>query len=449
MTSVLVVATDHVGAEMAGPGIRSHAFARELARRGLDVELVVPYPTELEPEPFRVTVENPWNAGTITPLCRGRDAVVAQRLPVPTMLALAGSRTRVVHDLYSSPLVEHAAAGRHGTAPVPADVALEQLMLRTALATGDGFLCASERQRDLWLGALVAAGRVDPAAYRADPTFRSLVAVVPFGIDPEPPAAPAHPVLKGAVPGIEPGDTVALWGGGLFDWLDPLTVIRAVKHLGRRDLRLYFLGTRRSVPLPMPGMTAPARAEALAAELGLLGRSVFFNDGWVPFEERGAYLLEADVGVSAHHDELESRFAFRTRLLDCIWAGLPIVTTEGDSLADAVLGHGLGRAVPYGDVAAYAEALDAVLADGRASFADRFASLRRELAWPRVVEPLAAMLAGGPPPASARPRLAPRAEYAVLRTRLALHTRGVAGTARRLLDGARHRVRGGRDHGLG
>src|SRR6185503_10968946 len=62
--------------------------------------------------------------------------------------------------------------------------------------------------------------------------------------------------------------------------------------------------------------------------------------------ERGAWLLDADCAVSAHLDHLESRYAFRTRLLDCFWAGLPIVCTRGDELADRVERERLGEAVP-------------------------------------------------------------------------------------------------------
>jgi hypothetical protein len=36
------------------------------------------------------------------------------------------------------------------------------------------------------------------------------------------------------------------------------------------------------------------------------------------------------IGVSAHPAHLETRFAFRTRMLDYLWAGLPIVSTEGE-----------------------------------------------------------------------------------------------------------------------
>src|SRR5581483_9867505 len=117
----------------------------------------------------------------------------------------------------------------------------------------DAFVCASERQRDLWLGALLAVGRIEPDAYRRDPSFHALVSIVPFGIDPIPPA-PGHPVLKGVVPGIGVNDRVAVWAGGIWNWLDPVTVIRAVHRLGRADVRLFFLGTESPNP-GVPEMT--------------------------------------------------------------------------------------------------------------------------------------------------------------------------------------------------
>ena len=57
------------------------------------------------------------------------------------------------------------------------------------LTTGSAFLCASDRQRDLWLGVLSSLGRIGYDEYAADPTLERLVAVVPFGVDPEPPQA--------------------------------------------------------------------------------------------------------------------------------------------------------------------------------------------------------------------------------------------------------------------
>ena len=124
-----------------------------------------------------------------------------------------------------------------------------------------------------------------------------------------------------------------LWNGGLWPWLDPETAIRAVGALAERrpGVRLVFMGAAQQ----LPAQRTAERAQALAAELGLLDRVVFFNDEWVPYEQRADWLLEADCALSTHEDHLETRFAFRTRVLDCFWARLPIVCTGGDDLADA------------------------------------------------------------------------------------------------------------------
>ena len=84
---------------------------------------------------------------------------------------------------------------------------------------------------------------------------------------------------------------------------------------------------------------------------------MFFNEGWVEYEDRQNYLLEADVGVSTHFDHVETEFSFRTRILDYLWAGLPVVATGGDSFADLIEDRGLGVTVPPEDV----DALEAAL----------------------------------------------------------------------------------------
>ena len=110
-------------------------------------------------------------------------------------------------------------------------------------------------------------------------------------------------------------------------------------------------------------MAMAGEAVALAEELGLRDRVVFFNFGWVPYAERGRYLLDADVAVSAHFDDVETRFAFRTRLLDCLWAGPPVVTTRGDSLGDLVVVKAPGSAVDFGDLEGWVDTLERLLDD--------------------------------------------------------------------------------------
>ena len=103
-------------------------------------------------------------------------------------------------------------------------------ILHRQCQAGDFFLCASERQRDWWLGLLEAHGRINPWTFGDDPSLRRLIDVVPFGL-PETPPQHTRPVIKGIVPGIGQRDSVILWGGGLWPWLDPLTAIQAIADL--------------------------------------------------------------------------------------------------------------------------------------------------------------------------------------------------------------------------
>ena len=424
---ILLVANDHVGSAMAGPGIRYAHLAEELARDH-DVTLTVPNEDPVEPPGVRVVAGvDPRDHDRVAPLAAAADAVVTQQLSARTLLWLARRPVRKVYDLYV-PLLTENRAWTHATGAVDdrlayrAAVDLQEL----ALLTANAVLCASDAQRDLWLGVAGARGRLAAGAPE--------VGVVPFGLSPEPPA-PGPPALRGVVPGIGDGDRILLWAGGIWNWLDPETPVRAVAALGRDDVRLVFLGGRPPNP-GVPELAAAARARAVAAELGLLGRAVFFLDGWVPYRERGRYLLEADVGLSCHADPVEARFAFRTRLLDHLWAGLPTVATEGDPLGELVAAEGAGRTVPPRDPQALAGALAELLDDPRAHAAAREAAarLRPRFEWARVAEPLRRLVEAPCAPVPLRPAtLAAVRRHLAARARLSLRRRGVAGSVRRLV----------------
>ena len=337
---VVMWSTDPVGEQMAGPGIRYHRLSTELAG-SFDVTLVAPGTGIADtPYVFRAA-ESVRSAHDLE-----ADVVVAQSLPLGLIRSLRRTGAKLVFDLYAPALVEAAANIAEERGDRSRKVGYDEVVAttRVALLLGDAFLCASERQRDHWLGALAALGRLSPEVYADDPALHSLVAVVPFGLDPAPPGS--TPRVKGVLSGIGRSDRLLLWGGGIWNWLDPLTVIRAVGRLAedRSDVRLLFLGMTHPSSA-VEEMSMADRAVRLAEELELDGRSVFFNRAWVPYEERLSWFAEADLGVSAHRDSLEARLAFRTRVLDHIACGTPLVVTRGDVLADLVesRGHGPGR----------------------------------------------------------------------------------------------------------
>jgi FkbM family methyltransferase len=118
-------------------------------------------------------------------------------------------------------------------------------------------------------------------------------------------------------------------------------------------------------------------ARKLSEQLGLTGTHVFFNDGWVPYEDRQNYLLEADIAV-------------RARILDYLWAGLPVVASTGDFSGDLVAREDLGAAVPPGDVDALESALLRLLSDdeSRLGCASRAAAVGARFSWSTTLQPL-------------------------------------------------------------
>jgi glycosyltransferase involved in cell wall biosynthesis len=236
-------------------------------------------------------------------------------------------------------------------------------VLNKQLLRADYLLCTSTKQRDFWIGQLAVLGRVNTLTAGREQNLSNLVEVVPFGLQADPPVQRGHGI-RGVIPGIGLDDKVVIWGGGVYNWFDPLTLVKAIDSLARRhpDVRLYFMGMKHPNP-GVPDMRIAWETRQLAEKLGLVGRHVFFNSGWVPYATRADHLLDSDVGVSTHFDHVETEFSFRTRILDYLWTGLPIVATLGDSFGDVLDAEGIGRGVPAEDVAALEAALEEMLYD--------------------------------------------------------------------------------------
>jgi glycosyltransferase involved in cell wall biosynthesis len=389
---IVVLTGDVLGARMAGPAIRALNIADQLASAH-DVSLVT---TAAVPVDLSADGLGDGRFRTVAATTRGlREVVGAADVVIlqgyvshEAPWLLRGDRVVVV-DLYDPLHLEQLEQARDlDPARRQAAADLTVRVLNEQLLRADFMMCASEEQRHLWLGHLAALGRVNVATYGEDPTLRSLLAVCPFGLPAVPPEAHGSPIRAGL--GLGPEAKVVLWAGGVHDWLDPLTAIRAIDLLRRRrpDAVLVFQGMQH--PNGAVAMSMPDRCREIADALDLTGRHVFFNDDWVPYDERQDHLLEADVGLCTSSDHLESQFAFRSRVLDHLWSGRPVVLTEGDALARKVRDDGLGAVVPPGDVEGLAGALETMLFDATAwsQAAANVERVRAELTWDRMLAPL-------------------------------------------------------------
>ncbi len=411
---VLILCPNPVGERMGGMGVRYTEIARALAAGGLDVTLAAREIAGAPPDGVQCATWPADRPGPLRALLAGADAVLTPPAAPHVLRELRRCGVRLAIDLYDPvPLevLERHRAARPALRAVHATTAGDQLA--DALRSGHFFVCASERQRDLWIGALLAHGLLGPDLYDRDPALRATLGVVPFGVPALPPPQPApgaDPIRArfGQVPRDEP---VLLWNGGLWRWLDAPAAIRAVALVRRHGLpaHLVFMGASAEGGAG----SALAEARAVAIDEGVRD-AVVFNDRWVDYDDRAGWLLAADAAISTHADHLESRFAFRTRLLDCLWTGLPPVVTAGDELAARIAADDLGAVAPPGDAGALAEGIERVLGRGRESYAPALRAAARDYAWPRVVAPLRAFLAGdgepgrpGGAPVLARPPPSP------------------------------------------
>lgn len=384
---VLILSHDVVGQHMAGPGIRYYHLARVLSQH-TSITLGIPTTSsELPLTSFTYVhyAQPTWES--LAPLTQNASVVITSNVLSHALLPLAG-KVPVVIDGYDPLVAENLALSAHLPMEQIWNLWQTQLSgLQSQYQLGDFFICASERQRNWWLGLLEAHGRINPATVLADPSLRQLLDVVPFGLPTELPNY-KNPIIKGVWPGITADDTLILWGGGLWPWLDPFTAIRAVAQLAPRwpQLRLVFPGTRH--PNKHVAQDLPTHAQAavkLATELGLLDKHVFFGD-WIPYSDWGTVLLESDVALSLHFDTFETQLAFRSRVLEYIWAGLPIVATAGDATSDLVVHYQLGWTPAPSDVSSVADALWQAITQPPA--ANRFDIARANLTWERVAQPL-------------------------------------------------------------
>ncbi|MGX5680782.1 glycosyltransferase [Schumannella luteola] len=417
--NVLVLTADSLSSRMAGPAIRAFEIAKAVSAVA-NVKLASTVHASLQHPGLDILDAS---QGGLRPAVNWADVIVFQGHILSSYPWIASTDKIIVADIYDPMHLEDLEQSKERAWEDRVHLSSSvTTVLNEQILRADFMVCASEKQRDFWLGQAAGMGRLNPATYDQDSSLRHLIDVVSFGVQDEPPVQRRH-AIKGAVEGIGPDDKVILWGGGIYNWFDPLTLIRAVGRLAERrpEVKLFFLGVAHPNP-DVPRMQMVNDAFALSDELGLTGRSVFFNDGWVPYDERANYLLDADLGVSTHLDHLETRYSFRTRILDYLWASLPVVSTDGDTFAEIITRRGIGEVVPPDDVEELELALERVLfdEDARTRMVANVKKLADSMRWERVLRPLIAFCETGrrAPDLEAGLRTAPVIRVAALEARV-------------------------------
>ena len=389
---VLLACNDKVGSKMAGPAIRYYEFAKALSKT-CDVVLASCGACDIHCEEFEIIEYDYQNTAELDRQAIQADILIVQGFVLEYCKRFADiSKTRyLIVDLYDPFVIENIEIfKKNPMSERTRDFQNSSKALLNQLKAGDFFLAANDKQKDYWLGMLSSINRVSPEMYDLSRDYSKLIDMVPFGISDD---APVHKrdALKGVWQGINKDDTVLIWGGGVWNWFDPLTLIKAIYEISksRNNVKLFFLGVKHPNP-DIPQMEMLSDAVELAKSLGIYDKYVFFNFGWVDYNDRQNYLLEADIGVSCHFNTLETRFSFRTRFLDYLWAGLPIICTKGDYFAETVEHEKLGLAVDYQNEKELAQAI-VNLMDDKEYYARCRENIQRvalEYRWSVVTKPV-------------------------------------------------------------
>jgi len=385
---ILIISSEVLSKEMAGPAIRVWNFAKVLSEH-MDVTLAVPNKADLPEQDFKLVQF--FDDGQLKGLIKDNDIILCGGMTFAKYQSIKTCGKYLIIDIYDP--YNLATLAEYEKEPVKKQLEIFKSIhniFNEQFYYGDFFICASERQRDFWLGMLAALNRVNPYSYRQDPSLRKMIDVVPFGL---PGNKPIHTegVLRDKVDGIGKDDFIIIWGGGVYNWFDPITLVKAMDKVKKKrdDIKLFFMGIKHPNPevreFDMAGKTVE-----LAKKLDLYDKNIFFNFGWVDYEERQNYLLESDIGIITHPMHIETRFSFRTRILDYLWAGLPIVSTKGDSLSDLIEQNNLGITVEDGDTSSLADAIIR-LAEDREYYSECVANIEKiseQYTWDKVCKPI-------------------------------------------------------------
>jgi glycosyltransferase involved in cell wall biosynthesis len=355
MFSVVVHTPDVVGDRMAGPGIRAWHIARELAKH-FDTTLIAK--AEGIARGGVTFIEH----GTDAARAAMRDATVLIGQPARGFRKRRAGQ-RIVYDLFDPTVLElRELYGNLPSLRQRVHLAAEWWRLSEALMRADLLVCAARRQRDFY----------ETLQSGSAPWIE-----VPFGID-----------LADAKACPKPQDNIVVWGGGVWEWLDPATAVDAILRLNRDGVRakLLFLGRSR----PNLNLVDRRRDDRFDALLKRGGPHVSANDQWVPYDERLSWLRSGKIAIMLHRRTAEADYSIRTRLFDAIAAGIPVVATRGGFAAELVEQEGLGIVVSPGDVAAVAEAVRRLLMDDEtySNCVENLERIRPRFAWEEVTRPL-------------------------------------------------------------
>ena len=264
-----------------------------------------------------------------------------------------------------------------------------------ALRRGDILLCANEAQKKFYTGVMAQVGRINPITYGDE----DLIQIVPYGIYREKAVAKHDPVSKLVK---NKKAFKLLWFGGIYPWFDLTNLLEAVKNANKTTpIELIMVGVKNPFN-QHPDFIKRYEEVMDYIKNNNMDEIVHITD-WVKFEDRAEWYLGSDAVVLINNIGMENTLAWRTRLVDYVWADLPIVTNGGDPMSDILEANKAVYILPDLDAKTIEKEIIKISKDKETlkQVSANLSKVRKLFYWDKVTENLSKLIFKGYKPADA------------------------------------------------
>jgi glycosyltransferase involved in cell wall biosynthesis len=215
------------------------------------------------------------------------------------------------------------------------------------LMRGDRFSTPSKRQKIAVMAELLLLGRLDAASLWVDPVIALPHCVLPVS---------GQTRERSRESGT--GQFLLISAGSFNRWFDHRTLFRALEIAMERNSSIRFVAAGGPVP-HSPGSWEEFGGLAAGSRF----RDRFSLPGWLEREDLEKLFARADAAIYADLPCPETLMGARTRALDWIARGIPVICTLGTEISEEIAAECLGLAVPQGDAEAMASAITSLASD--------------------------------------------------------------------------------------
>ncbi|MGD2157646.1 MAG: glycosyltransferase [Anaerolineales bacterium] len=138
---------------------------------------------------------------------------------------------------------------------------------------------------------------------------------------------------------------VVLWCGGYNTWTDVEILFSGLEHAMAANPQVHFISV---------GANTYEAADNVYYRFQKMidnspNRERYHLLGWQPWSEIAGYYRASDVGINIDAMHYETIYGTRTRLVDMIAEGLPVITSLGSELSYLLGGYNAGLTFEIGD----------------------------------------------------------------------------------------------------